>query len=153
MADRYGPKHVKAWHTNFPMFAAALIHLIILFTLKTVSPRLFSTWAPSLATNPFLYLQHALQPYTAREKTSLARWDHISKTGSAYQEIQDTKPQTLGYSLADSPLGLLAWIYEKLVAWTDAYKWDDDEGMTHLHADLTHLGGGVVADLRSTSQF
>ncbi|EIM89732.1 alpha/beta-hydrolase [Stereum hirsutum FP-91666 SS1] len=104
MADRYGPKHVKAWHTNFPI-----------------------TWAPSLATNPFLYLQHALQPYTAREKTSLARWDHISKTGSAYQEIQDTKPQTLGYSLADSPLGLLAWIYEKLVAWTDAYKWDDDE--------------------------
>ncbi|KAH9035718.1 Alpha/Beta hydrolase protein, partial [Lactarius pseudohatsudake] len=38
-----------------------------------------------------------------------------------------TKPQTIGYSLADSPVGLLAWIYEKLVTWTDAYPWTDDE--------------------------
>ncbi|KAH9037758.1 hypothetical protein EDB84DRAFT_1437343 [Lactarius hengduanensis] len=38
-----------------------------------------------------------------------------------------TGPQTLGFSLADSPVGLLAWIYEKLVAWSDAYPWTDDE--------------------------
>lgn len=30
--------------------------------------------------------------------------------------------------MADSPVGLLAWIYEKLVAWTDGYDWSDDEG-------------------------
>jgi hypothetical protein len=47
--------------------------------------------------------------------------------GEGYFELQCTKPQTIGYSLADSPSGLLAWIYEKLVEWTDAYKWDDDE--------------------------
>jgi len=41
---------------------------------------------------------------------------------------QTTKPQTLGYSLADSPVGLLAWVYEKLVVVTDAYPWTDDEG-------------------------
>ncbi len=41
---------------------------------------------------------------------------------------QATKPQTIGYSLADSPVGLLAWIYEKLVSWTDEYPWTDDEG-------------------------
>lgn len=41
---------------------------------------------------------------------------------------QATKPQTIGYSLADSPVGLLAWIYEKLVSWTDDYPWTDDEG-------------------------
>jgi hypothetical protein len=41
---------------------------------------------------------------------------------------QATQPQTLGYGLADSPVGLLAWIYEKLVNWTDSYPWDDDEG-------------------------
>jgi hypothetical protein len=41
---------------------------------------------------------------------------------------QATRPQTLGYSLADSPVGLLAWIYEKLVEWTDGYPWTDDEG-------------------------
>ncbi|KAF8868246.1 Alpha/Beta hydrolase protein [Mucidula mucida] len=32
---------------------------------------------------------------------------------------QSTRPQTLGYSLADSPVGLLAWLYEKLLDWTD----------------------------------
>ncbi len=37
-------------------------------------------------------------------------------------------PQTLSYALADSPVGLLAWIYEKLVKWTDGYEWGDDEG-------------------------
>lgn len=45
-----------------------------------------------------------------------------------YLQEQSTCPQTLGYSLADSPVGLLAWIYEKLVAWTDNYPWTDDEG-------------------------
>lgn len=45
---------------------------------------------------------------------------------------QSTQPQTLGYSLADSPVGLLAWIYEKLVNWTDGYKWSDDEGLVSL---------------------
>jgi hypothetical protein len=46
-----------------------------------------------------------------------------------YFAEQSTKPQTLGYSLADSPVGMLAWIYEKLVSWTDSYPWEDDEGM------------------------
>ncbi len=35
----------------------------------------------------------------------------------------------MGYSLTDSPVGLLAWIFEKLVNWTDEYPWEDDEGM------------------------
>ena len=46
-----------------------------------------------------------------------------------YCAEQTTKPQTLGYSLADSPVGMLAWIYEKLVSITDSYPWEDDEGM------------------------
>ncbi|KAH9169958.1 Alpha/Beta hydrolase protein [Lactarius sanguifluus] len=49
-----------------------------------------------------------------------------------YFSEQTTKPQTLGFSLADSPVGLLAWIYEKLVAWTDAYPWTDDEVLTWI---------------------
>ena len=51
------------------------------------------------------------------------------KDGSGYYEIQSTKPQTIGYSLADSPVGLLSWIYEKLVTWTDGYPFTDDEGL------------------------
>jgi hypothetical protein len=46
-----------------------------------------------------------------------------------YSAEQSTQPQTLGYALADSPAGLLAWIYEKLHRWTDEYPWTDDEGI------------------------
>ena len=45
-----------------------------------------------------------------------------------YFAEQSTQPQTIGYGLADSPIGLLSWIYEKLVNWSDNYPWDDDEG-------------------------
>ena len=38
---------------------------------------------------------------------------------SGYIEIQSTKPQTLGYSLSDSPVGLAAWIVEKFHGWSD----------------------------------
>lgn len=48
--------------------------------------------------------------------------------GRGYAIEQCTKPQTLGYGLADSPVALLAWMYEKLVSWTDKYPWTDDEG-------------------------
>ncbi|KRC66885.1 epoxide hydrolase [Aeromicrobium sp. Root236] len=36
-----------------------------------------------------------------------------------YAVQHSTKPQTLGYGLVDSPVGLLAWIAEKIVDWTD----------------------------------
>lgn len=39
--------------------------------------------------------------------------------GTGYQDIQGTKPQTLGYALNDSPAGLAAWIVEKFHGWTD----------------------------------
>ncbi|KAL1733245.1 Alpha/Beta hydrolase protein [Schizophyllum commune] len=46
--------------------------------------------------------------------------------------VMTAKPQTLGYALTDSPAGLLAWIYEKLVTWTDGYSWTDDEVLTWI---------------------
>jgi hypothetical protein len=44
-----------------------------------------------------------------------------------YFKEQATKPQTLAYSLHDSPVGLPSWIYEKLHDWTDSYPWTDDQ--------------------------
>lgn len=38
---------------------------------------------------------------------------------TGYQAIQGTKPQTLGYGLADSPAGVAAWIVEKFHGWSD----------------------------------
>ena len=36
-----------------------------------------------------------------------------------YQEIQTTKPQTLGQGLSDSPLGLASWVIDKWQSWSD----------------------------------
>lgn len=38
---------------------------------------------------------------------------------TAYNLEQSTKPQTIGYSLSDSPVGLAAWIVEKFHGWSD----------------------------------
>ena len=39
---------------------------------------------------------------------------------AAYGAMMVTRPQTIGYSLADSPSGLAAWMYEKIAEWTDS---------------------------------
>jgi hypothetical protein len=36
----------------------------------------------------------------------------------------------LSYGLWDSPIALLAWIREKLEAWSDSYPWTDKEIIT-----------------------
>jgi pimeloyl-ACP methyl ester carboxylesterase len=38
---------------------------------------------------------------------------------AAYAKQQAARPQTIGYSLVDSPVGLLAWILDKFAEWTD----------------------------------
>jgi len=53
------------------------------------------------------------------EKQALATLEHHQKWGTGYSRQQSTRPQTLGYGLADSPVGQLAWIVEKFWAWTD----------------------------------
>ncbi|MFD5864797.1 epoxide hydrolase family protein [Agromyces sp. NPDC127015] len=40
-------------------------------------------------------------------------------TDGAYGHVQATRPDTLAVALDDSPAGLLAWIAEKLVEWSD----------------------------------
>ncbi len=38
---------------------------------------------------------------------------------SAYLQVQMTKPQTLAYAMAESPVGAAAWILEKFYSWSD----------------------------------
>ena len=56
---------------------------------------------------------------TPREKELMERIGLWSKQGRGYSEEQSTKPQTLAYSLVDSPVGQAMWIYEKFHGWTD----------------------------------
>lgn len=60
-----------------------------------------------------------LSQLTESQLAALADVDRHLKEGSAYAQIQGTRPQTIGYSLDDSPVGLAAWIVEKFRAWSD----------------------------------
>jgi pimeloyl-ACP methyl ester carboxylesterase len=54
-----------------------------------------------------------------REQRALAGSQHYQQWDAGYSKQQSTRPQTLGYGLADSPIGQAAWILEKFWAWTD----------------------------------
>jgi len=56
-----------------------------------------------------------------------ARLDADHLTNGAYGHVQATRPDTLAAALNDSPAGLLAWLAEKLVEWSDG-EWDDRVG-------------------------
>ncbi|OTB07988.1 hypothetical protein M426DRAFT_317495 [Hypoxylon sp. CI-4A] len=98
------PKYCKATHLNY----------------DSANP-------PEYLKNPMLALWHAVLPYNRREQHGVGRTKWFEEEGRGYNLEQSTKPQTLGYGLADSPVACLAWIYEKLHDWTDAYPWTDDE--------------------------
>ncbi|KAH9024534.1 Alpha/Beta hydrolase protein [Lactarius hengduanensis] len=108
-ASLYGPKHVKASHTNLPMCEP---------------PKFFK--------NPIVLLKCLITSFTPHEREAAAHSQNFFKNGMGYFVEQTTKPQTIGFSLADSPVGLLAWIYEKLVAYTDEYPWTDNEVLTWI---------------------
>lgn len=62
-----------------------------------------------------------------------------------YNVLQSTRPQTLAYPLTDSPIGLLAWIYEKLHDWSDNYPWTDEEILTWVSIYYFSTAGPGVA--------
>jgi pimeloyl-ACP methyl ester carboxylesterase len=56
---------------------------------------------------------------TDQEKSAIAGFQHYLDADSGYSKEQSTRPQTVGYGLVDSPVGLCAWILEKFWSWTD----------------------------------
>lgn len=56
---------------------------------------------------------------TPEEKVYLDQMKQWLKEETGYQWIHGTKPQTLAFGLADSPVGLAAWIIEKFRSWSD----------------------------------
>ncbi|KAH8660881.1 Alpha/Beta hydrolase protein [Tricladium varicosporioides] len=107
IALKYGPKHCKATHLNSALPAE-----------------------PTATSHPELYAELEKIPLDKAEIAGLMRTKIFSEEGNGYLRIQSTKPQTIGYSLTDSPVGLLAWIYEKMHGWSDNYPWSDDEILT-----------------------
>jgi hypothetical protein len=107
VALKYGSEHCKAYHINSALPAE-----------------------PTAASHPELYAKVQATALSEAELAGLGRSGLFSKEGNGYYQQLTTKPQTIGYSLSDSPVGLLGWIYEKLHDWSDNYAWTDDEILT-----------------------
>ena len=65
-------------------------------------------------------------PLTDAERIYLEECAAWGDAEGAYIAIQATKPLTLGYSLADSPVGLAAWLLEKFRSWSDCEEAPED---------------------------
>ncbi len=58
-------------------------------------------------------------PTTPEEKELLSRRAAILDWETGYNHQQETRPQTLGVAIADSPVGAAGWILEKFGKWAD----------------------------------
>ena len=56
---------------------------------------------------------------TESEQAAAKKLKYYNDWDSGYSKEQSTRPQTVGYALADSPSGQCAWIIEKFWAWMD----------------------------------
>jgi pimeloyl-ACP methyl ester carboxylesterase len=61
-----------------------------------------------------------LASLSEEDRAAVERTKVISEEGSGYLKLQSNRPQTIAYSLTDSPVGQLAWIVENFKEWTDA---------------------------------
>jgi len=90
-------------------------------------------------------------PVTPEEQAFLDRVARWSAQEGAYSALHATKPQTLAFSLADSPVGLAAWIAEKFRSWSDCG--GDLESVISLDSLLSDIclywfGDGITGSLR-----
>ena len=58
-------------------------------------------------------------PTTTEEREFVAKRDALVDWESGYNHEQETRPQTLGVAMADSPVGAAGWILEKFGKWSD----------------------------------
>ena len=66
-----------------------------------------------------LTMRHPDGPQTKEEIDWQNKFDQDQIIQDGYRTLQATKPQTLAYSMVDSPVGIAAWIIEKMHGWSD----------------------------------
>jgi pimeloyl-ACP methyl ester carboxylesterase len=126
------PESIMAVHLNmvsdFSAFsnstARALSTALMLGTHVLTQEPQFKTFKPD-------FRGRQEPEYSDFEKHSLDRfYNWFIKRNLDYGNIQAARPQTLGYAMHDSPVGLLVWIWDKLRLWSDNYPWSPTELIT-----------------------
>jgi pimeloyl-ACP methyl ester carboxylesterase len=62
----------------------------------------------------------APEELSEREKIAYERLLHFYRDGFGYAAMMNQSPQTIGYALADSPVAMAAYYYDKFAEWTDS---------------------------------
>jgi len=66
-----------------------------------------------------LTMRHPDGPQTEEEKKWQNKFNEDQIMQEGYRTQQATKPQSLAYAMMDSPVGIAAWILEKMYSWSD----------------------------------
>ena len=66
-----------------------------------------------------LTMRHKDEPQGAKEIAWAEQFEEDQIVQNGYRTQQATKPQTLSYAMMDSPVGVAAWILEKMHGWSD----------------------------------
>ena len=66
-----------------------------------------------------LTMRHPDGPQSKQEEVWQQKFNTDQIMQDGYRTLQATKPQTLSYGMMDSPVGIAAWIIEKMYSWSD----------------------------------
>ena len=76
-----------------------------------------ATTFPTAAAQALMNGAPAPDGLSRQEKRVFGEVRDFVNNGFGYAAIMNTRPETIGYGLADSPVGLAAWLYDKIADW------------------------------------
>ncbi|MEI6418287.1 MAG: epoxide hydrolase family protein [Sphingomonadales bacterium] len=77
-----------------------------------------------------------MKPDTPEELAWIQRGQAVRARETGYLQIQGTKPQSLGFAMMDSPMGVAAWFAEKFVGWSGTEVTDPPYSMDWLLTNI-----------------
>ena len=93
-----------------------------------------------------LTMRHPNGPQSDEEKNWQIKFDKDQVMQDGYRTQQATKPQSLSYGMMDSPVGIAAWIVEKMYSWSDL----KDNKLESVYSKDTLLANIMVYILTKT---
>ncbi|KAI9043107.1 uncharacterized protein KD926_004610 [Aspergillus affinis] len=115
----WGSMVARLMATSYPQHCVAVhVHMVV-------------SGLPSIWTNPLALLSVMIWAPLQSATSLFGRMLWWQREESGYLEVQGTKPLTLSYGLVDSPIGMLAWILDKLHHLVgDDFSWEHEEVIT-----------------------
>ena len=99
-----------------------------------------------------LTMRHKDGPQGPQERAWAEQFERDQIMENGYRTQQATKPQTLSYAMMDSPVGVAAWILEKMNSWSDT-KGNDVESVYTKDQLLTNIMVYIVTRTFNTASW